>query len=118
MHLNVKEYDVDDVLLEVGQWGRYQQKLFVYVNCQHVLLGIILLSIIFIGMEPSWKCEVEPVAVQGSSPSIARSQDFHLNDKCVIYEKHSCVLEVEQPFSSIVAEVGSCYMCPCLYLGQ
>jgi len=98
MHLNVKEYDVDDVLVEVGQWGRYQQKLFLYMNCQHVLLGIILFSILFIGVEPSWKCGAEPLAGQDSR---------RLHDKCVTYEKQSCVVEVDQPYLSIVAEVSN-----------
>jgi len=96
MPLNAKEYDVDDILVEVGQWGRYQQKLFLYFSCQHVLLGISLLSIIFIGVEPSWKCgRSEPLAGQDSP------------DKCVMYEKQSCVVEVDQPYSSIVAEVST-----------
>ncbi|XP_065918304.1 solute carrier family 22 member 15-like isoform X2 [Dysidea avara] len=98
MLLNVKEYDVDDVLVEVGQWGRYQQKLFVYFNIQHVLQGLVAISIIFIGVEPSWKCGV---TVQDSPQS--RSL-LDTNDKCDMYEKQSCVVKVDQPFTSIVAE--------------
>ena len=102
MLLNVKEYDVDDVLVEVGQWGRYQQKLFVYFNIQHVLQGLVAISIIFIGVEPSWKCGV---TVQDSPQS--RSL-LDTNDKCDMYEKQSCVVKVDQPFTSIVAEVSCC----------
>ncbi|XP_065918307.1 solute carrier family 22 member 15-like [Dysidea avara] len=110
MRLNaVKEFDVDDVLVEVGQWGRYQKKLFLYFNCQHVLLGIILLSIIFIGVEPSWKCGMEPVTVKDTGSPQSRSLlDTNDNDKCVMYEKQSCAVEVDQPrdqpFTNIVAE--------------
>ena len=32
--------------------------------------------------------------------------DTYGNDKCVMYEKQSCVVEVDQPFTSIVAEVS------------
>ena len=112
MRLNaVKEFDVDDVLVEVGQWGRYQKKLFLYFNCQHVLLGIILLSIIFIGVEPSWKCGMEPVTVKDTGSPQSRSLlDTNDNDKCVMYEKQSCAVEVDQPrdqpFTNIVAEVS------------
>jgi len=110
MHLNVKEYDVDDVLVEVGQWGRYQQKLFIYFNIQHTLLGLVVISIIFIGVEPSWKCGVEPATAQDNPRLEHRVEsrsllDTNNYDKCVMYEKQSCVVEVDQPFTSIVAEV-------------
>jgi len=110
MHLNAKEYDVDDVLAEVGQWGRSQQRLFLYFNLQHVLLGLVVISIIFIGVEPSWKCRVEPVTspgtAQGSHKLESRSLlDIEDDDKCVMYERQSCVVEVDEPYSSIVTEV-------------
>jgi len=96
----MKECDVDDVLIEVGQWGRYQRKLFVYFNIQHVLQGLVAISIIFVGVEPSWSCGV---TVQDNS----QSKLLLDNDKCAMYEKQSCVVEVDQPFSSIVAEVST-----------
>ena len=102
MLLNAKEYDVDDVLVEVGQWGRYQQRIFIYFNIQHVLSGLVAISIIFIGVEPSWKC-----GVGRDSP---QSRSLLDNEKCVMYEKQYCVVEVDQPYSSIVAEVKIQYV--------
>ena len=110
MHLNAKEYDVDDVLAEVGQWGRYQKRLFIYFNLQHVLVGLVVISIIFIGVEPSWKCGVEPVTLPGTALGSHKLEsrsllDIEDDDKCVMYERQSCVVEVDEPYSSIVAEV-------------
>jgi len=97
MLLSVKEYDVDDVLLEVGQLGRYQWNLFFYTNIQQTLGAVIALLIVFVGVEPTWGCETNTGTVSIVNDSIAR---------CVMYEGHSCTIVVDQPSTTIVAEVS------------
>ena len=110
MHLKAKEYDVDDVLTEVGQFGRYQKKLFIYFNTQHILLALVALSIVFVGAEPPWKCStakdivIRSIGFNAVENTNSGSVD---KDRCALYEKRSCSVEVDQPHTTIVAEVRS-----------
>jgi len=97
MQLSLKEYDVDDVLLEVGQLGRYQWNLYLYFNIQQILAAVIVLSVVFIGVEPSWGCEANTGTLPIVNDSIQR---------CILYEEHFCTMVVEQPSTTIVAEVS------------
>ena len=111
MHLNVvKEYDIDDVLLEVGQFGRYQKRLYVYFNIQHIIIALVALSIVFVGAEPPWKCSTaKDVVIRSIGFNEIEHEEAALseNDRCVRYEKQSCSVEVDRPDTSIVAEVRS-----------
>ena len=109
MHLKAKEYDVDDVLTESGQFGRYQKKLFVYFNIQHIILALVALSIVFVGAEPPWRCSTARDVVIRSMGFKEVNEDNGSNDKdrCALYEKRSCSVEVDQPDTTIVAEVRS-----------
>jgi len=93
----VKEYDVDDVLREVGQFGRYQWNLYLYFNIQQTLSMMIALSVVFIGAEPSWGCSV---ANTGTTLVVKDSIQ-----RCTLYEEHLCTMVVDQPSTTIVAEV-------------
>jgi len=97
MLLSVREYDVDDILLEVGQLGRYQWNLYLYMNIQQTLGAVIALSIVFVGVEPTWGCEINTGTLSVVNDSVTR---------CVMYEEHSCTMIVDQPSTTIVAEVS------------
>ena len=109
--MRVKEYDVDDLLVEVGQFGRYQKKLYFYFNAQHIILALVALSIVFVGAEPPWKCSTDKDVVARSigfseveeQKNTAKSNE----ERCSLYEKRSCSVEVDRPDTSIVAEVRS-----------
>lgn len=110
MRLNVKEYDVDDVLFEVGQFGRYQKKLYAYFNIQHIIIALVALSIVFVGAEPPWKCSTaKDVVIRSMGFDEVEDKKDVLSDKdrCALYEKRDCSVEVDKPDTSIVAEVRS-----------
>ena len=105
-----KECDVDDVLTEVGQFGRYQKRLYIYFNIQHIILALVALSIVFVGAEPPWKCSsAKDVVIRSIGFKEIEHKDIVLSDKerCALYEKRSCSVEVDKPDTSIVAEVRS-----------
>jgi len=110
MRLNVKEYDVDDVLIEVGQLGQYQTKLYAYFNIQHIIIAIVALSIVFVGAEPSWTCITAKDAVARSIGFSEIKEEDTLGsqkERCALYEERRCSVEVDKPGTSIVAEVRS-----------
>lgn len=110
MRLHVKEYDIDEILTEVGQFGRYQKRLFFYFNLQHIIIALVALSIVFVGAEPPWKCSsARDVVIRSVGFNEVEHEDDALsNDKrCALYEKRSCSIEVDEPHTSIVAEVRS-----------
>lgn len=107
MRLHVKEYDIDEILTEVGQFGRYQKRLFFYFNLQHIIIALVALSIVFVGAEPPWKCSgARDVVIRSVGFNEVEHEDDALsNDKrCALYEKRSCSIEVDEPHTSIVAE--------------
>ena len=109
-----QEYDVDDLLLEVGQFGRFQIKLFVYFTIQHVLIALIVMSIVFVGAPPNWWCIVNDSDILRDpkhAPYISEDAVIVNYKKCLMYEQQSCIVEVEQTSASIVVEVScSWYM--------
>ena len=110
MRLNGKEYDIDDVLIEAGQFGRYQKRLFIYFNIQHIILALVALSIVFAGAEPPWKCLAAKDVVIRSIGFEVEKKNAASNsekDRCMRYEEQSCSVEVDKPDTSIVAEVRS-----------
>lgn len=109
MHLKAKEYDIDDVLTEAGQFGRYQKKLFAYFNTQHILLALVALSIVFVGAEPPWRCSTARDVVIRSIgfKEVNEENGSSGKDRCALYEKRICSVEVDQPDTTIVAEVRS-----------
>ena len=110
MHLSAKEYDIDDVLSEVGQFGRYQKRLYAYFNIQHIIIALVALSIVFVGAEPPWKCSpTKDVVIRSIGFNEIEHEDSASSqrDRCARYEKQSCSLEVDRPDTTIVAEVRS-----------
>ncbi|XP_065918286.1 solute carrier family 22 member 15-like isoform X2 [Dysidea avara] len=102
-----QEYDVDDLLLEVGQFGRFQIKLFVYFTIQHVLIALIVMSIVFVGAPPNWWCIVNDSDILRDpkhAPYISEDAVIVNYKKCLMYEQQSCIVEVEQTSASIVVE--------------
>ena len=110
MRLNGREYDIDDVLVEAGQFGRYQRKLFIYFNIQHIILALVALSIVFVGAEPPWKCSTaKDVVIRSIGYEVENKNAASNNekDRCIQYEEKRCSVEVDKPDTSIVAEVRS-----------
>ena len=111
MHLNVvKEYDIDDVLHEVGQLGRYQKRLYIYFNIQHIVIALVALSIVFVGAEPPWKCSTaKDVVIRSIGFNDIEHEKAAVSeeDRCARYEQRICSVEVDQPDATIVAEVRS-----------
>jgi len=110
--MDPRGYDVDDLLLEMGQFGRFQIILFAYFTIQHVLIALIVMSIVFVGAQPNWWCIVNDSDILRDpkhAAYIGESAVVVNNKKCLMYEQQSCVIEVERPSASIVAEVSCCW---------
>ena len=110
--MDPKEYDVDNLLLEVGQFGLFQIKLFFYFTVQHALIAVIVMSIVFVGTQPDWWCLVKDAEVlrdPNHIPYINEDAVVASHWKCVMYEQQLCIIEVNNPPGSIVVEVNSGY---------
>jgi len=110
--MDLGRHDVDDLLLKVGQFGRFQIILFVYFTIQHVIIALIVMSIVFVGAQPNWWCIVNDSDILRDpkhAPYIGEDAVVANYKKCLMYEQQSCIIEVEQPSSSIVVEVSFCW---------
>ena len=92
--------DMDEVFDEIGQFGRYQKKVFVWYTVYQMLASYFMMVVTFAGRTPQWHC--------GRDGDYTGSTTDEMN--CRLYEAGECTPKYSAEFTSIVSEVGALCM--------
>jgi len=84
--------EIDEVLEEIGGFGRFQAKVVFLLNLGHIACGLVAMCITFVGAPPEWSCE--------------ERSDIVDDDQCERLEEGTCTPKYSQEFTSIVSEVS------------
>ena len=89
--------DMDEVFDKIGQFGRYQKRVFVWYAVYQLVASYFMMVITFAGRTPQWDCVRDDTVPTSDETS------------CRLFEAGKCVPKYSTEFTSIVSEVSVLY---------
>ena len=89
--------DMDEVFDVIGQFGRYQKRVFIWYGMYQMAAAYFTMAVTFAGRTPQWHC------VRGNDDNTGATID---DTGCRLFEAGECAPKYSTEFTSIVSEVS------------
>ena len=92
---NTAAMDMDEVFDKIGQFGRYQKRVFVWYAVYQMAASYFMMVVTFAGRIPQWDC--------ARDNTVGPTTD---DTRCRLFEAGECAPKYSTEFTSIVSEVS------------